>query len=84
MSAINISTARAEQVTSVVRNMVSDFLKPLDPSWTLDNFLSAYHPNIEWYDHAFLMCRVGHEAVAGLRKGWLAANQPFRADIKVC
>ena len=40
-------------------------------------------PSIEWYDHAFRIRRVGHEAVLGLHKAFNHCNQPFQADIKV-
>jgi hypothetical protein len=49
----------------------------------MDDFTSTFHPDVDWYDHAFLMHRVGHDAIAGLHKAFTYCNQPFDVDIKV-
>jgi hypothetical protein len=81
MTSITISAERIAQVEAAIRKFVAGFLKPID---SLDEFLSSYHPDVEWYDHAFLIRRVGHQAVIGLQQGFTHCNQPFDVDIKVC
>ena len=73
MTEVNIPSDRAGQVTTTVQRMVANFVRPLD---SIEDFLSSYHPDIEWYDHAFLMHRIGHNAVLGL-------YQAFDVEIKV-
>lgn len=55
-------------------------MKPLN---SVKDFLSSYHTDVEWYDHAFLMHRVGHNAVLGLYKAFNHCSQPFDVEIKV-
>lgn len=81
MTSINISAERIAQVDAVIRKFVAGFLKPIEST---DEFTSSYHPDVEWYDHAFLIRRVGHEAVTGLQRGFTWCNRPFNAEIKVC
>lgn len=80
MSSITISAERIAQVEAAIRKFVDGFLKPIDST---DEFLSSYHPDVEWYDHAFLIRRVGHQAAIGLQHGFTHCNQPFDVDIKV-
>lgn len=75
-----MSPDKIARVDSLVRKLVASFVKPIE---SVDEFRSVFHPNIEWYDHAFLMCRVGHTAVEGLQKSFTYCNQPFGVDIKV-
>ena len=77
---VSISAARATQIDSVMRKFVASFLKPIDST---EDFVSIFHPEVEWYDHAFLIRRVGHTAVMGLHKGFTYCNQPFDVKIKV-
>ncbi|KAK3707450.1 hypothetical protein LTR37_012092 [Vermiconidia calcicola] len=58
--------------------MVLTYHKPQ----TTEEFLSRFATDVAWYDHAFLVRRVGHEAVTGLRKAFLHCNQPFETEIK--
>jgi len=81
MSSVAISAERAAQVDAAIRKFIGGFLKPIDST---DEFLSSYHQDIEWYDHAFLIKRVGHKAVIGLQQGFTHTNQPFAVEIKVC
>lgn len=81
MTSINISAERIAQVDAAVRKFVGGFLKPIEST---DDFVSSYHPDIEWYDHPFLIRRVGHQAIIGLQKGFTWCNQPFEVDIKAC
>jgi hypothetical protein len=71
------------QHEQVARTFVIDFSRPFDSEYTEETFLSVYHPNVEWFDYAFHICRVGHEAVLGLRTSFLHCNQPFRSEPKV-
>lgn len=80
MTSITISPERIGQVEAIIRKFVAGFLKPIDST---EEFLSSYHPDIEWYDHAFLIRRVGHQAVIGLQQGFTHCNQPFDVEIKV-
>lgn len=88
MSAVSISAERAEIVDNVCRKLVAGFLKPIgssnaDGQISKEAFLAVYQPDIRWYDHAFLICRQGHEAVIGLQVAFTHCNQPFKVDIKV-
>lgn len=83
MSNQSTSTARIDQVTNTINTLLSNFQSPVGPNLTREQFLSILHPEIRWRDHAFLVCRIGHEAVLGLHKSWLHCNQPFEAKIKV-
>ncbi|RVX70668.1 hypothetical protein B0A52_05318 [Exophiala mesophila] len=76
---ITISASRAAQVESVIRKFVASFQKPID---SMEEFTSIFHPDIEWYDHAFLIRRVGHTAIAGLHKGFTWCNDPFKVKFK--
>ena len=80
MTEVNIPSDRAGQVTTTVQRMVANFVRPLD---SIEDFLSSYHPDIEWYDHAFLMHRIGHNAVLGLYQAFNHCNLPFDVEIKV-
>ena len=79
---ISISQARRAQVARTAQNMVNSFVNGIGPDLTADQFNSIFHPEIEWFDHAFLIRRVGHEAVLGLHQAWRHCNQPFEAKIK--
>lgn len=83
MSSITISAVRRAQVENRIKKYVSDWHLKLDSPEILEEFLSNFHAEIEWLDHAFLVRRVGHKAVLGLQSGWNACNDPFRAEIKV-
>jgi hypothetical protein len=80
MAAMTISPERLSTVESRILKMVADFNKPLDD---VGDFCSSYHPDVHWYDHAFLIHRKGHEAALGLHKAFRHCNQPFEAKIKV-
>lgn len=80
---IHISEARVAQVKEVINNWCYDFSKPLSEADALESIQRDFDPNVEWYDHGFQICRVGHQAVLGLRKGFRHCNDPFRAEIKV-
>lgn len=84
MSNISISSARREQVDSAVKSFLSAFDRPIGPDPTREQFTAIFSPQIQWRDHAFLVRRVGREAVLGLHKAWLHCNQPFRTELKVC
>ncbi len=43
----------------------------------LSDFLAIYSPNVEWFDHAFMVHRIGHTGIEMLRERWLTANQPY-------
>ena len=79
----SFSPARIAQVTEVVKKYVSDFNKSHDTEDSKRDFLSIYHPEVKWADHAFLVRREGHEAVFGLQKSFTHCNKPFRAELKV-
>lgn len=88
MNALDTSTERVALVDKTVRDFVKSFLKPISSSATpttlsREQFLAVYHPDIRWYDHAFLICRQGHEAVVGLQIGFRHCNDPFDCEIKV-
>ena len=83
MSSITITPERVAQVQATVRKFVTDFSKPQSSDEDVQSFLSVYRPDIQWSDHAFLVTRVGHEAVLGLYRAWNHCNQPFRTEIKV-
>jgi hypothetical protein len=80
MAPITITPERVAQVEATVKRIVDSFERPIT---SMDEYTSVFDPDVHWYDHAFLVCRVGHEAVAGLHKSWTHCNQPFRTDIKV-
>lgn len=67
-------------MTATAKKWASDFTKPIDST---DDFLSTFHPDIEWYDHAFHIRRVGHAAVLGLYTAFTHCNQPFNVELKV-
>ena len=73
---------RIEQMERTVRKFVNDFVKP-SPDFEASDFLSSYSPRVEWYDHAFHIKRVGHDAVLGLLKGFTTCNDPFKSHILV-
>ncbi len=83
---IPLSPTRHAQIIQTIQTYISNWSLSLEsggsPQQTTD-FLSSYSPSIEWYDHAFRIRRVGHEAVLGLHKAFNHCNQPFQADIKV-
>ncbi len=60
MACQTISAERIALVDSTIRKFVASFSQPID---SLDDFLSVFHPDIEWNDHAFLNRRIGHSAV---------------------
>ena len=80
---ITISPERQAQVKRTATEWYKNFEGPFDNKFTQETFKSTYHPNVEWYDHAFHIRRVGQEAVLGLRTAWLHCNQPFRSELKV-
>ncbi|KIW11628.1 hypothetical protein PV08_10930 [Exophiala spinifera] len=82
MSSVAITRERLAQVQETIRKVLVDFPKPILTEEDKQRFLSVYHPDIQWSDHAFLVTRIGHEAVLGLHKAWNHCNQPFRADEK--
>lgn len=84
MSSITITPERLAQVQETIRKFLLDFPRPISTEEDQQSFLSVYHPDIQWSDHAFLVTRVGHEAVLGLHKAWNHCNQPFRVEEKVC
>ena len=78
-----VPPARAVQLENVVTKWYKDFEQPIGKGITREDFVSSYHPEVQWFDHAFHVCRVGHDAVVGLSRAWLHCNQPFHADLKV-
>jgi hypothetical protein len=80
---LSTNSERQIQVEKAVTKWYTDFEKPFGNALSEEGFLSTYHPDIHWYDHAFHICRVGHDAVLGLRKAFLHCNQPFRSELKV-
>lgn len=83
-----ISAERLTLVDKTVRDFVKSFLKPIESSATAtafsrEQFLSVYHRDVHWYDHAFLIHRQGHEAVIGLQVAFRHCNDPFDCEIKV-
>ena len=83
MASSSISPARVEQLNKTVKAFLSAFDRPIGPGQTRGQFTDIFSPDIQWRDHAFLVCRVGHEAVLGLHKAWLHCNQPFTSKVKV-
>jgi hypothetical protein len=79
---IFISSARITQVTSAIRAFLDLFEKPAATLTPID-FQSVLSNSIEWYDHGFMVRRVGIPAVRGLQRDFLYVNQPFHAEIKV-
>ena len=80
-SSVSIPEARIRQVNQITQSYVSDFCNKSGPK--ADEYISNFHPNVEWYDHAFHICRVGRTALLGLQESFLHCNQPFDATIKV-
>lgn len=74
---ITISPKRIDQLHSTVQTFINGFQVAVD-----DDFSNIYAPTIRWFDHAFLIQRVGHKAVMGLQKAFTHCNQPFHADVK--
>ena len=60
MASQSISADRIALVDSTIRKFVASFSTPIE---SLDEFLSVFHPEVDWYDHPFLMHRVGHSAI---------------------
>jgi hypothetical protein len=79
-----ISPARHTQITNTVTKYISNWHLTLDSDATTADFLSIYSTTISWYDHAFLIQRIGHTAILGLHAAFMHCNQPFRAEVKVC
>lgn len=84
MSAVSISSARIEQISKAADSLLWAFDHPIGPEQTREQFTNVFHPEIAWRDHAFLVQRVGPEAVLGLHKAFLHCNQPFTTKLKVC
>lgn len=68
---------------AVITSFVETFPDPLDSDAAIQKFDTAFAKDVKWYDHAFLVCRVGHEAIRGLHKSFNHCNQPFRPEIRV-
>lgn len=81
--AVNISEARVKQVTAVVERLSIAFT-PWSDTNKEEDFVAVLDKNIAWYDHGFYAVRLGHDAVLGLRKGFLHSNDPFRVENLVC
>jgi hypothetical protein len=79
---IFISSARITQVTRTIYAFLDLFEKPA-ASLTPADFQTVFSDSIEWYDHGFMVRRVGVPAVRGLQRDFLYVNQPFHAEIKV-
>ena len=73
----------AALVQRVVAEFLENFGRQLGDGISKDDFLALYHPQVEWYDHAFHIRRIGREAVLGLKVAFCHCNQPFRSDLKV-
>ena len=84
MSDISISAARTKQLDETVKSLLTVFDQPVGSGQSREQFTAVFHPDIQWRDHAFLVCRVGHEAVIRLNQAWLHCNQPFKTELKVC
>ncbi|GAM91155.1 hypothetical protein ANO11243_092020 [Dothideomycetidae sp. 11243] len=80
--AVSISPERIQQVEKTVAAFVQGFTKEAATSQDQSKFFAAYQPDVEWTDHAFLIKRVGHNAVQTLRNGFVHCNDPFRAEVK--
>jgi hypothetical protein len=83
MSSLSISSSRVEQVKATITTFVETFHHTLDSDAATQKFLSTFDKDAKWYDHAFLVCRSGHQAILGLQKSWNHCNQPFRSEIQV-
>jgi hypothetical protein len=83
MSSVSISSPRVEQVKATITTFVETFHHPLDSDAATQKFLTAFDKDAKWYDHAFLVCRSGHQAILGLQKSWNHCNQPFRSEVQV-
>ncbi|KIW43863.1 uncharacterized protein PV06_04922 [Exophiala oligosperma] len=57
MSAITITPKRLAQVQGSIRKLLADFPKPISTEEDKQRFLSVYHPDVQWSDHAFLVTR---------------------------
>jgi hypothetical protein len=77
------TSKRAALVQRVVAEFVENFGKQLGDGISKEDFLALYHPQVEWYDHAFHIRRISHEAVLGLKIAFCHCNQPFRSDLRV-
>ena len=80
---LSLSQPRITQLETTIHKFVTSFSEPLDTAITKAKFLEIYHEDIEWFDHAFMMRRIGHDAVLGLHRSFNYCNQPFKAEIKV-
>jgi hypothetical protein len=49
---------------------------------SVEEFTSFYTPNVQWYDHGFLLYCNGRSGVALLRQRWLSAHEPYRIDLE--
>lgn len=79
-SAEVVDMTRAHDVRRVVETFMSTFKSPdIDEQ----EFLAIYHPELQWYDHAFQIQRQGKAAVLGLKRSFLHCNQPFSGTIEV-
>ena len=79
MSSLTIPAERIALVNSTIGKFLANFHKPID---SVDDFVSILHPDVDWYDHAFLMHRIGHSAIVGLHRSFTHCNQPFDAQVK--
>ena len=85
---LTIAASRVSQINQVVHDMAAGFTKPIAHTTTentisREDFLKPYHEDVHWYDHAFLVYRVGHDAVVGLQKAFRHCNQPFDVEVRV-
>lgn len=78
-----MSNSQQEQVSKIVTKFINDFGEPLDDAEARTSIASVCSPNICWYDHAFHIQRVGHDALLGLRKSFNHCNQPLETKVKV-
>lgn len=81
-SEASISTARQDVLRGIVHRMCSDWSKGLESGIALAEFFSDYHQNVEWYDHAFQVHRIGIGAANALRCSWLGCNRPLVVEAK--
>lgn len=80
MASLSLTEAQAATFHKTSTEFIEAFGTAGVPQERLD---AIFADQIEWYDHAFHVCRVGVSAVLGLYKSFHHCNQPFRADIKV-
>ena len=83
MAALTISAERVQQIEKILTDFLVLCPASAESSEAAGNLLDILHPHVEWYDHAFLIRRVGHEAVLGLQKAFTHCNQPFEARLQV-